>query len=90
MVPQETRVAVYCSSKDKGAEAKKVCDNACIGCKKCEKTCEFDAIKVVNNCAVIDYEKCTACGKCAESCPTGCLKKVYFPDLGEDYTDANI
>ena len=86
MVPQETAVAVYCSSKDKGADARKLCKNACIACKKCEKACESGAITVVDNCAVIDYSKCTGCGKCAEGCPTGCLKKVVFPDLPENFS----
>ena len=84
MVPQDTSVAVYCSSKDKGADARKVCKNACIGCKKCEKTCPEGAISVVNNCAVVDYSKCKGCGICANECPTGCLKKVFFPDLLKD------
>ena len=41
----------------------------CIGCKMCEKVCEFDAVKVIDNIAHIDPEKCTNCGKCAEKCP---------------------
>ena len=41
----------------------------CIGCKKCERVCEFGAITVENNCAHIDPEKCTNCGKCAAKCP---------------------
>ena len=81
MVPQEAKVAVMCSNKDKGAVARKACDNACIGCKKCEKTCPHGAITVADNLAVIDYDKCTGCGACAACCPTGCLKKVFFPDL---------
>lgn len=81
LVPQETAAAVFCSNKDKGADARKACKNACIACKKCEKNCPNGAIAVVNNCAVIDYSKCTGCGACAEGCPTGCLKKVFFPDL---------
>lgn len=81
LVPQQTKAAVYCSNKDKGADARKACKNACIGCKKCEKTCSFGAITVQNNCAVIDYEKCTGCQKCVSECPTGCLKGVLFPDL---------
>ena len=84
MVPQETRAAVFCSNKDKGADARKACKNACIACKKCEKSCENGAISVKNNLAVIDYGKCTGCGACASVCPTGCLKSVYFPDLGEN------
>lgn len=83
MVPQETRTVVMCASHDKGAEARKACANACIACRKCEKTCEAGAIKVKDNLAVIDYEICTFCGKCAEVCPTHCIKDVYFPDLGE-------
>ena len=83
MVPEETAVAVFCSNQDKGADARKACKNACIGCKKCEKACPNHAITVVNNCAVIDYEKCTGCGLCTEGCPTGCLKKVFLPDIPE-------
>ena len=86
MIPQEAATVVYCSSKDKGAEARKACQNACIGCKKCEKVCPDQAITVISNCAVIDYTKCTGCGLCAENCPTGCLKKVNFPDLPEDFS----
>ena len=41
----------------------------CIGCKMCEKVCEFDAVKVVDNIAHIDPEKCTNCGACAQKCP---------------------
>lgn len=86
MIPQEAATVVYCNSKDKGADARKACKNACIACKKCEKACPHDAIKVVDNCAVIDYTKCTGCGLCADGCPTGCLKRAIFPDLPEDFS----
>ena len=46
----------------------------CIGCKMCERVCEFDAVKVTDNIAHIDPSKCTNCGKCAEKCP----KKVIL------------
>ena len=83
MVPQETQTVVACNNKDKGADAKKACKNACIGCKKCEKLCPEQAITVTDNLARIDYSKCTGCGICTEGCPTGCLKKVFFPDLNQ-------
>ena len=76
--PRDAKVAVMCSSEDKGAAAKKACENACIGCKKCEKTCPEGAITVENNIAKIDYEKCTGCGKCHGVCPTNCIKSTDF------------
>lgn len=90
MVPQETAVVVMCNNKDKGADARKACSNACIGCMKCAKTCTHGAITVANNLAKIDYDKCTGCGECAASCPTGCLKQVFFPDLSEEYEDFKV
>ncbi len=83
MLSQDTRTVVMCSSKQKGAEARKACKNACIGCKKCEKACPNGAITVQNDLAVIDYEKCTNCGTCIGQCPTGCLKSIFFPDIPE-------
>ena len=83
MLPQNAAVAVMCNNKNKGVDARKACQNACIACKKCEKVCPHGAITVVDNLAVIDYDKCSGCGACAEACPTGCLKKVFFPNLPE-------
>ena len=83
MVPQDAATVIMCSNKQKGADARKVCSNACIACKKCEKACPVNAITVKDNLAVIDYTKCTLCGICADECPTGCLKKVFFPNLSD-------
>ena len=69
LVPISSPVWVECSSKQKGADARKACEVGCIGCKICEKNCEFDAIHVNDNLASVDYAKCTGCGKCAEKCP---------------------
>lgn len=74
LVPDTKKTVVACSNHDKGAVTRKVCTSGCIGCRKCEKTCPNGAIKVVNNAAVIDYEKCTDCGACAEACAVQCIK----------------
>lgn len=68
-VPAASEIIVPCSSKDKGVAAKNACDVSCIGCKLCEKNCPAGAITVVDNCAVIDYSKCTNCGTCVAKCP---------------------
>jgi len=85
LVPQETAAVVMCNNKEKGADARKACKNACIACKKCEKNCASEAIKVINNLAVIDYGKCSGCGLCVKECPTHTLKSVFLPDLEEEY-----
>lgn len=74
LVPYETEHFVRCNSNDKGKDVKAGCDIGCIGCMMCVKVCEFDAIKVENNLAKIDYSKCTNCGKCAIKCPTKVIK----------------
>lgn len=74
LVPYEQKHLVQCSSRDKGKDVMSVCSVGCIGCKMCERVCEFDAVKVTDNIAHIDPSKCTNCGKCAEKCP----KKVIL------------
>lgn len=68
-VPLKTQAVVRCSSCDKGKDTMQVCKIGCIGCKKCEKTCGFGAIRVENNLAEVDPEKCTGCGECVAVCP---------------------
>jgi Na+-translocating ferredoxin:NAD+ oxidoreductase RNF subunit RnfB len=75
LLPDKSKYAVSCSSKDRGPVVKKACSAGCIGCKLCEKQCECDAIHVEANVAHIDYEKCKGCGKCAEKCPAKAIQK---------------
>ncbi len=84
MIPQNAVSAVMCHNKQKGADARKACKNACIACKKCERNCPQGAITLINNCAVIDYNKCEHCGLCANECPTGCIKEVSLTNLLEN------
>lgn len=69
LVPENANVRVACSSKDRGPAVMKVCKTGCIGCGICAKTCQYEAIKVTDNLAHIDYDKCTKCGECATKCP---------------------
>lgn len=70
LVPYNTGHFVRCNSNDKGKDVKKACNIGCIGCKLCEKACDYDAVHVNDFLALIDYDKCTNCGECAIKCPT--------------------
>ena len=48
-------------------------ESKCIKCGKCERSCTFGALKLVNGVPVIDYTKCTSCGECVTGCPTKVL-----------------
>lgn len=76
VVPAALEYAVRCSNTDSGKIVREVCKNGCIGCKICEKKCKYNAIKVENNHAVIDPEKCHNCGECAKACPQKCIAKL--------------
>jgi len=54
------------------------CAYGCLGLGDCVKACEFDAIKIINNLAYIDYEKCVGCGACVKACPKNIIKMVPF------------
>ena len=87
---EKKKVDVLCSSKDMGKTAMQACQHACIGCKKCEKICKFDAIHVIDNHAVIDYDKCRSCGLCVKECPKQCIVKQVGkrPAVVKPKTDA--
>ena len=67
--PVSEKVFVQCSNKDLGKAAMAVCKTSCIACRMCERTCQHDAVHVVDNVAVIDPAKCVGCGECAAKCP---------------------
>ena len=87
-VSYKQKVFVNCSNKDKGPAVTKVCENSCIACGMCERTCKFDAIHVVNNVAVIDYSKCKNCTMCAKACPRNAIEPIPTPEEKEKFKAA--
>ncbi len=79
MHPISHRTKVLCKNLDIGRYATKICTRSCIACGACERKCPFDAIHVIDNLAVIDYEKCKHCGLCATVCPTTAIEHKKKP-----------
>jgi len=48
----------------------KDCNWGCLGLGDCERSCDFDAIRMNDNeLPVVDMDKCVACNDCVEVCP---------------------
>ncbi len=76
-IPADAKVYIACSSHERGKAVMDACKTGCIACGKCAKICPSDAIEMVDNLPVIDYEKCTRCGACADACPRHSIVKRY-------------
>lgn len=76
LVPYDAKLAVACSSTEKGPATMKACETGCIGCGICVRSCPGQAVQVTDFLAVIDQEKCTGCGICAEKCPKKAIVKL--------------
>ena len=77
LVPESVKVHVFCSSPDKGPAKKKVCEVACIGCRKCAKNAEENQILINGFLAQVNYELPPPPELVeAAACPTGCLKRT--------------
>ncbi|MBU1998190.1 MAG: RnfABCDGE type electron transport complex subunit B [Candidatus Omnitrophota bacterium] len=73
LIPQAALVYVACLSHDSGKDTQTACPVGCIACGLCQKACKFDAIHIIDNLAIIDYNKCTSCKACVSVCPRKCI-----------------
>jgi len=55
----------------------------CVGCGLCVDSCQFGALSIENDTAVIDAIACMGCGVCASKCAQGALSLVRAPSRGE-------
>lgn len=46
----------------------------CTACSECTNVCATDAIRIIDNKAVIDPTECVECGKCVEICPEDAIQ----------------
>lgn len=90
LASQKNEVARLCRNTDKLKAVMDVCKTGCLGCAKCAKACKFEAITMVNNLPVIDYDKCRGCRMCAEACPTGAMQSIQPRRVAEINPDLCI
>ncbi|MCR5733176.1 MAG: RnfABCDGE type electron transport complex subunit B [Lachnospiraceae bacterium] len=76
LIPYDAKYAVACSSKDKGPDVMKKCENGCIGCSLCQKNCPKEAVSVEGFLAHIDQDLCVGCSLCAQKCPKKVITKL--------------
>ncbi len=78
LVPENAHVHVFCSSKDKGVDKKKVCDVPCIACRKCVKAAGENEMLVEGFLVRTNYEKSPANDlPMRAGCPTNCLQSGF-------------
>ena len=78
MIPADATNFIPCSSTEEDEDVvRKTCGYGCIACGECTRACPQGAVSIVDNHAVIDYEKCVGCS----ACTVRCRKKIIVDTL---------
>ena len=78
MIPRDATNFIPCSSTEEDDEVvRKTCGYGCIACGECERACPEGAVSIIDNHAVIDYDKCKGCGRCIGACS---FDAIYNPN----------
>jgi len=56
------------------------CTFGCLGLGDCVRSCNYDAIHIVEGLAMVDYKKCVGCGACSKICPRSIIQIVGFQE----------
>lgn len=67
-----------CHSVARLGNGPKECSFGCIGLGSCVSACPFDAIRLKNGVAFVEYDHCRACGMCVRACPQNLIELVPF------------
>jgi len=60
---------------------------ACKGCKVCEKRCQMEAVSVIDKTAFIDETRCIGCGICVPTCKSEAMRLIQKKDIQEPPKD---
>lgn len=80
--PDENRIegfrmpntASHLQGGKKGQTKSPIITDKCIGCGECKSICPKQAIKLVDETAIVNYSKCIRCYCCDEICPVNAVK----------------